>query len=295
MKRHRRPMSLALALLAFLASNGTARADQPSTADCLSASDASLKSDNDHHLRAERTQLLVCAAPSCPADVRRECVRRVEEVLGAIPTVIFEARDTAGNDLTAVKVTMDGETLADRLDGLAISVDPGIHTFVFESAGEAPVRKVLVVREGQKERRELISFGRSAASRSPAQATSPPPLAPPVEGTSAIGMQRWLAIAAAGVGAAALGTGAVLGAVALSKRDSARDVCPNTLCLTQDGVGAWKDAKNWGNASNVAFIVGGVGVAAGAVLWWTERAEPGGAPRAQIGLGPGMLQVSGQW
>jgi hypothetical protein len=55
----------------------TARAADPTTADCLAASESALKSGNEHKLRAERSQLLVCAAASCPADLRKECASRV--------------------------------------------------------------------------------------------------------------------------------------------------------------------------------------------------------------------------
>ena len=83
------------------------RAADPRIAECLAASEASLQSGAQHLLRTERNQLLVCSAASCPGDVRRECSRRVEEVNASIPTLIFEARDAAGQDLSAVKVTLD--------------------------------------------------------------------------------------------------------------------------------------------------------------------------------------------
>jgi hypothetical protein len=51
-------------------------------------------------------------------------LRRVDEINAAIPTVIFEAKDGAGGDLSAVRVTMDGEVLAERLEGTALSINP---------------------------------------------------------------------------------------------------------------------------------------------------------------------------
>src|SRR5438105_11962894 len=99
------------AAAAALLCGATARADDPTTADCLGASEASLKLGNEHKLRAERAQLLVCATATCPADIRKECLARVDEVNAQIPTVVFSAKDPSGADLSAVKVTMDGETL----------------------------------------------------------------------------------------------------------------------------------------------------------------------------------------
>ena len=51
-------------------------------------------------------------------------------------------------DLTAVKVTMDHEVLSSALDGTALPIDPGIHTFTFEAAGQRPVTKSLVQGHG---------------------------------------------------------------------------------------------------------------------------------------------------
>jgi hypothetical protein len=147
---------------AVLLAVGDANTASPTTPECLAASDASLKLGNDHKLRAERAQLLVCADASCPADIRLECARRVDEVNARVPTLIFAAKDASGADLSAVKVTMDGEVLAERLEGTAFPIDPGEHTFTFETAGQAPVTRTLIIQEAQKDRHESIAFGAPA-------------------------------------------------------------------------------------------------------------------------------------
>jgi hypothetical protein len=114
----------------LLGVTGVARAE-PSAADCLDASAASLRLDSLHRLRAERAELLICASLSCPPDIRNECIRRVDDVNAAIPSIMFEVKDAAGNDLSAVKVSMDGQTLTDRLEGIALPIDPGAHLFTF--------------------------------------------------------------------------------------------------------------------------------------------------------------------
>jgi hypothetical protein len=157
----------------------TAHAADPTTSDCLAASEAALKLGNDHKLRGERSQLLVCAAASCPADIRKECLRRVDEVNAQIPTIVFQAKDGASKDISAVKITMDGEVIAQRLEGTSLSVDPGNHTFVFETSGEPAVQEQLFITEGEKDRRERILFGAAGAlastSGAPAAASAPVP------------------------------------------------------------------------------------------------------------------------
>jgi hypothetical protein len=287
----------ALVVTASLASSVPGGAAEPTTAECLAASEASLKANSDHHLRAERASLLVCAATSCPADIRRECIRRVDEVNAALPSIIFEVRDAAGADVNDVKVTVDGEALTDRLDGMAVAVDPGPHTFSFEVAGEAAVQKHLVIREAQKDRREVVSLSTGAPPEVFSQLTREPlrsaPINPP-QAHSGLGLPRALAIGAAAIGLAALGAGTIFGGVAWAKRDSARNECPGAVCNSEDGANTWMDAKTWGNASTAAFIVGGVGVTTAAVLWFSAGG-PDRTPTAQVSIGPGGLHVSGRW
>jgi hypothetical protein len=153
--------------------NGPQAGAAPTAAECISASNDSLASGKQHKLHAARARLLVCAAASCPPDVRGECLRRVSEVNAAMPTIVFEAHDRLGNDVSAVKVTMDGEPLAVQLDGKALSIDPGAHSFAFEAPGQPVVLKGLVIREGEKNRRERVEIG--PAPRPPAPASAPAP------------------------------------------------------------------------------------------------------------------------
>lgn len=295
--RSRRFAFFALAVMSGLAA-GAARAADPTTADCLTASDASLKAASQHQLRAERAQLLICAATSCPADIRKECLSRVDEVNAQIPTIVFSAKDASGADLAGVRVTMDGEVLSERLVGTAISIDPGEHTFMFEAAGQSPVSKKLVIQEGQKERRELITFAAppalppSPASTGP-QGPAPTGRAQAAETSSGMGTQKVLALVAGGLGVVGLAVGTAFGLVAMSKRNDAQSACPDQ-CATQDGVNKWSDAGTAGNVSTIGFVAGGVALAGAAVLWLTAP-TPGNASNAQVGLGPLGFQLRGRW
>jgi hypothetical protein len=281
-----------------------AQAADPTVADCLAATEASLKSGNEHHLRTERNQLLVCTAATCPADIRKECVRRIEDVNAAMPTILFEAKDAAGNDLSAVKVTMDGERIAERLEGMSLSIDPGLHVFVFETAGQPPVTKRFVIREAQKDRREAIVFGGLRAAGggpqdastggAPTPASQAPFSAPPPEDTKdGLGTQKVVALIAGGLGVAGLAAGSAFGLAAISKKSQAQASCPD-LCSTQSAVDAWSDAKAEGNVSTALFVVGGVALA-GAVVLWVTAPTPSAGATARIGLGPRGLRLEGTW
>ena len=61
-----------------------------------------------------------------------------------------------------------------------------------------------------------------------------------------------------------------------------------------DGVKLWNDAISAGNIATVAFVVGAVGIAGGAVLWFTGGRESSGGT-TQVGLGPGTFELRGTW
>jgi hypothetical protein len=161
-----------LGLAAVSVGGRAALAADPTTLECLTSYEDSLALKNHHQLVAARARLLSCSSASCPAEVRAECVRRGRDVEAAMPTVVFEVKDAAGASLVDVTVTVDGDRLAEHLDGSALSVDPGAHTFVFEAAGQPSVQRQLVMSEGQKDRRERVMF---AAAGGPVVPVAPPP------------------------------------------------------------------------------------------------------------------------
>ena len=136
----RTPLLVALTVGLSIAIPCIARAAEPTKTDCLDASEAWLAQRKAGKLRAARGELLVCAAASCPKDVREECAQHVPEIGAAIPTLVFEVKDASGEDVSAVRVTLDGAPLVDWLDGTAIPLDPGDHLFTFVAEGLPPWR-----------------------------------------------------------------------------------------------------------------------------------------------------------
>jgi hypothetical protein len=282
-------------VLASVFAGSLAQAAGPTVSECLDASSASLKAGNEHKLRAERAALLRCASASCPSEVRKECSRRVDEVNAAMPTLVFEAKDENGNDLSAVKVLLDGQPFASRLDGSALPVDPGEHTFLLETDGYPALSKKLVIRESEKDRRESIRFGNAptepaAAAGAKESNKAPEPASAPGEERQGMPGQKIAALTVGAVGVVALGVGGAFGLSALSKKSSAQQVCPDQ-CADTNGQDAWHRAKSAGNLSTIFFVAGGVGVAAAATLWFTAPH----ASETQVGFGLGNLQLRGSF
>src|SRR5450432_2123164 len=155
MPMNRRALS-SIMVLAVLLADLPARSAEPTKQQCVDANDAAQDLRQSGKLRQARERLALCASASCPAIVREDCAQRLGEVDAAMPTIVFEAKDAAGNALPAVAVTMDGQPFAEKLDGKPLQLDPGEHRFVFNAQGLPSTEKTLVVREGDKARHEHV-------------------------------------------------------------------------------------------------------------------------------------------
>jgi hypothetical protein len=94
------------------------------------------------------------------------------------------------------------------------------------------------------------------------------------------GSNKTLAIVALGVGGVGIVVGAVTGFLAIGKHSDLADACPGGKC-TSDKQSDIDSYKTMGTISTVGFIVGVVGLGAGAVLWFTAPKESAsaGAPK----------------
>jgi hypothetical protein len=261
---------------------------RPATADvskaaCVTANASAQDLRRDGKLSEAREQLRICNDPACPAVVRADCTKRLDELEGAQPTIVFEAKDAAGADLGGVKVTVDGKVLTERLGGSALQVNPGEHTFTFEVPGQPPVSKHLVLREGEKERREQVVIGAPASSASPPSAPASLPATPPaaIETPApttggGLGGQKTLGLVVGGVGVAGLVVGGIFGALTASAISAQKSDCASSTSCSNYAQ-AQSDHSTWstdGTISTVAFIAGGVLVAGGAVLFFTAKSAP---------------------
>ncbi len=270
----------------FLLAASPSSAAEPTPGECLAANESSIALRAQRQLRAARAQALVCASSSCPEVVKIECARRVERIDAASPTVVFELVDGSGAPLPSVAISMDGQALPEAVAEAPLSLDPGEHRFSFTAPGLPPVERTLTLGEAEKGRRERVVLARTAKPES-----SPPIPREPRPAARGGNAQRIVGAAAAGVGLAGVVLGSVFGLSAKSRNDESRATCgqpgPND-CL-QAGFDLRNSARTDGTISTLAFVIGGVGLAAGAALWFT-------APRAtSVGLGPAAVQLKGVW
>jgi len=287
----------ALAVLAFVAILVPApvaeAADAVTPATCIAANEQAGPLRHSGRLREARAKLRLCSAQSCPGAVRKDCIAGAAQAEADVPTVAFAVQDPDGNDLTAVKVSLDGESLAERLDGKALDVDPGEHLFRFESAGHPTVEKRLVIVEGEKNRRERVVMGEPKAV---APVVAPPVVVSPPAAVS--NSRRTAGLALGGAGAGLVVAGVAAGLVAALEWSSAKTACgPSFPQACADGGTANADRSASvaaGLASDIGLGVGAVALVTGAALVLASP-SPGrrGSSSAHVTLAPRMAPGTG--
>lgn len=284
-RRHRHLLSQVMPVAFVSLAHAPVALAAPTKAECVDANTEAQDLRRTGKLLAAREALRMCAKDACPRLVRTDCTKRQDEVEAAIPSIVFVAKNAAGEDLSDVAVTVDGKPLIDHLDGTSLDVDPGQHSFVFTTAGQPAKTLQFVIRETERGRRETVVIG------SPAHAAAAKPAAPPqvfsdttvrdpADGTSPSGStQRLLGWSALGLGVAGVGVGVVFELRRSSKLKSRDDICkggapegcPAGSQARVDSLSA--EARSASTIGSLALIAGGVLAAGGAVLLLTDPSQ----------------------
>lgn len=255
-------------LLALVTAAPEATADD--TSDCIAASEAAQSLRDHRALLQAQSRLAVCSRDVCPGPVRADCIQLRGEVAAAMPSVVFRAKDARAEDLVDVKVFCDGAPLATHLDGSAVAVDPGAHTFRFEAEGVPTIERKLVIGEGEKNR--LIVAEMTSGAPLPSAAVAP---------GSPLDQARGSRLSIPGLVAGAIGVAAAVPMIILwvsgtSDISQMRDTCAPSA----GGAGCPADRVN---SDHTKLVVGDVflgvaaaGVATGAILILTHLRASGG-------------------
>jgi hypothetical protein len=244
---------------------------------CLDAASKGQTLRDAHKLVEARQQLRICAAATCPAVVQTDCVGWLADVEQALPSVVVSAKSGAGADLVDVKVSVDGQLLSSRIDGQAVAMDAGPHTFHFEGADGTSLDQQVVVREGEKNQTIAVVLGKPATTQE-GQLGQPPPA------STGLGTQKVLGLVVGGVGVAGIAVGSVFGLLTASAISQQKSDCASSTNCPHPQAAA-SDHSTWttdSTVSTVAFIAGGVLLAGGAVLFLLPHQSP--AQPAATGL-----------
>ncbi len=298
----------ALAVAAVALSTSSARADGTTPAVCSDAYTRAQVLRNEHKLVQARDALRVCAQVTCKDFIVKDCTTWLDQVEASLPSVVPVATDEGGNDVMNVRVSMDGTPLVEHLDGGSIPVNPGAHTFTFETAAGVRVDKQVVVSEGERNKRVVVQLSKgSGAAPTPPITTAPPaapvtssaPLTPTASSASSGADQSssvpWkpIGIGVGAVGVVGLAIGAGFGVDASSKK-SAAGCDSNSHCPSAQAASTLRGAKSSADLSTVFFVAGGLLAAGGVTLWVLAPSSPVQAS-ASAGDHLFAIDVRGTW
>lgn len=206
----------------FVLAPATAMA-APTRQACVTAYEETQTSMRRSRLTQARASLQTCLDEACPSMLRTDCAGWLKEVEARMASVVVELV-VDGAPVREAKLSIDGQAKSKELDGRAIEVDPGNHTFKVETAAGKEATLEAVVREGEKLKNVRLEIG------SP-KPPPPPPVAPAPVPAPAVHTSRpvpWPVFVAAGVsvvGLAGFGVFAAQGSSGKSDLDPCRPNC----------------------------------------------------------------------
>jgi len=206
-------------------------------------------------------------------------VARLAKIVIAVP----DAQKIAG-----LEIHRDGQVVGQAQWGTPIPVDSGEHVVTASAPGRKTWQTtVKLPGDGATATATVpdleLGADASAAPRSADRAVTVP---------HGLGTQKTVALVAGGVGVAGVIVGSIFGLVSKSKHTAADNYCTGTSCRDPLGVDDANSARSAGNVATVGFVVGVVGLAGGAALWFTAKPE---STAPQVGLGIGAVQIKGAW
>ena len=246
----------------------------------------------------------------------RERSQRLEPVLSRLTIqVVPETQQIPG-----LTVDRRDKPIQPALFNVAVPTDPGEYTITASAPGYEPLTLAITVPErGGRVSITIPPLRKSADPDKDATATppgTPPPgattVAKPAGPADASGAavslstapsemqssgQRTMGLVVGAAGVVGVGIGTFFGLRAFSKYGDAKDLCPGTNCTSADGPVLADEARNAATAANIAFGVGLVALAGGAVLYLTApSAERAAAPRTlHAKVGPGSIVLGGSF
>jgi len=120
--------ALTLALLTS-ASSSAVGAPKKAQQQCIVAAESGQQLRSSSKLLDARKAFGICTANGCPAVIRRDCGRWIDEIDLATPTITVKLEDASGAEVAEGRVLMNGEPLLRAADGRATPIDPGAHHF----------------------------------------------------------------------------------------------------------------------------------------------------------------------
>lgn len=246
---------------------------QKTKAQCAEAYTSAQEQRLLHHPRASLEHAYVCAAEGCPDWMRTECGQWIREAQAAVPSIVIVLRDAEGQPvIPSGRLVVDGvEVDMATSEQHPTDLDPGEHVVRLDVGDQPPIEVRLLLREGEKSRKVLLTVPRPTSKvdtkqvpATPAGSTRPVP---------------WTVYATGGVAAVGGVVFAAFGASGVSARSALFDCRPN---CTQERI---DDVSGRFTVANVALGVSLVALAASTLFYVTRPTKSApAAPSRTVGF-----------
>jgi len=215
------------------------------------------------------------SAPHAFVEAQQTGKKLLSALISRVPSLLVVVHGHGPGGATP-EVTIDNEPYSVDA-GAAKPADPGAHTVVVRVAGRDPIEKSVVLPDKGGVVNLEVTIGADKSEDKTTTSLPAPVFLPSAlkesssaatgsdSGASSHGGSLVPALIGFGVGAVGLGVGAITGAMSMSKASDIKKSCPGNQCPASEQSDI-DSTKTLGTVSTVGFIVGGVGVAAGAVL-----------------------------
>jgi len=211
--------------------------------------------------------------PTNAPPVFRESQERAKRLLAQALPKIAELRVTLDAPPSAKpEVKVDGAPLPAAMIDVGVPTDPGAHRIDVTAPGFVPATTNVTLGDGESRQATLRLEVDPNASTATAAVSPSPAVAPAAERAEPKrkGRDYTVPIVLAGVGVVGLGMGTLFGALASGTQSDLDAVCVNKACprTAQSDIDALDTQTT---VSTVAFVVGGVALAAAGVLLFVPR------------------------
>jgi len=287
----RRSAPVALFAAAIVVTAPNARADDKQTCADAYAQTQTLRQAG--QLRAAHEQALLCVKDVCPEFIRSDCGTWLGEIAASQPTVVLDVRDGAGQSVLDASISLDGKPWLATIDASAHEVDPGTHVLRLSRGDAPPVEQSIIVREGDKNQKIVVTVATPGASAVPPPTPGPDAVPPPrLEGESPT-VAPWII---GGAGVATLAVGAILGVVVLGDKSTFDEHCDAEAKLCDAEGGAARDSgESLAPVSTTLILLGGAAVGVSAVWILTRDSGSAEAAGIEVHTGPVVGHGSATW
>jgi hypothetical protein len=197
----------------------------------------------------------------------------LEKTLSRLTVVVPPEADTEG-----LQVLRDGALVGRNEWNVAVPVDPGPHLLSASALRRGPWTASVQIAAGPTSLSVTLPVLVTAPADAPPSTHDQIPAAEsPRDGREGLGGQRWIGIASMGLGATGLIVGTFWSLQAKSTYDqSTAGPCGANNACSQTGLDERSSAQTLATEASVAFGIGAVAMATGAVLFFTapRRASP---------------------